>query len=195
MANELQGKRIAFLATHGVEQVELTEPWDALERAGAELELLSLEEGEIQGVKHMDKGDMFPVDKPVSQAEPTDYDGLVLPGGVANPDYLRMDEEAVRFVRTFFEQGKPVGAICHGPWTLVEAGVVQSRTLTSWPSLRTDIRNAGGEWVDAEVHVDAGLVTSRKPDDLPAFTAKLVEEFAEGVHEEQREKTEEAVRT
>ncbi|MBD0291219.1 MAG: type 1 glutamine amidotransferase [Thermoleophilia bacterium] len=195
MANELQGKRIAFLATHGVEQVELTEPWDALERAGAELELLSLEEGEIQGVKHMDKGDTFPVDKPVSQAEPTDYDGLVLPGGVANPDYLRMDEEAVRFVRTFFEQGKPVGAICHGPWTLVEAGVVQSRTLTSWPSLRTDIRNAGGEWVDAEVHVDAGLVTSRKPDDLPAFNAKLVEEFAEGVHEEQREKTEEAVRT
>ena len=195
MANELQGKRIAFLATHGVEQVELTEPWDALERAGAELELLSLEEGEIQGVKHMDKGDMFPVDKPVSQAEPTDYDGLVLPGGVANPDYLRMDEEAVRFVRTFFEQGKPVGAICHGPWTLVEAGVVPSRTLTSWPSLRTDIRNAGGEWVDAEVHVDAGLVTSRKPDDLPAFNAKLLEEFAEGVHEEQREKTEEAVRT
>ena len=193
MANELEGKRIAFLATDGVEQVELTEPWKTLEDAGAEIELVSIEGGEIQGVNHMDKGDTFPGDKTVAEADPTDYDGLVLPGGVANPDFLRMDEGAVGFVRAFFEQGKPVGAICHGPWTLVEAGVVKGRTLTSWPSLQTDIRNAGGTWVDEECRVDAGLVTSRKPDDLPAFSAKLVEEFAEGVHEEQREATEQAV--
>ena len=193
MANEVQGKRIAFLATDGVEQVELTEPWKTLEDAGAEVELVSIEDGEIQGVNHMDKGDTFPVDKTVADADPTDYDGLVLPGGVANPDFLRMDEGAVGFVRAFFEQGKPVGAICHGPWTLVEAGVVKGRTLTSWPSLQTDIRNAGGTWVDEECRVDAGLVTSRKPDDLPAFSAKLVEEFAEGVHEAQREATEQAV--
>jgi protease I len=187
MSNELQGKRTAFLATDGVEQIELTEPWQAVKEAGGEPELLSLEEGEIQGLNHMDKGDTFPVDKVVSEADATDYDGLVLPGGVANPDYLRMSEDAVRFVREFFEQGKPVGAICHGPWTLVEAGVLEGRTVTSWPSLKTDIRNAGGKWIDAECHVDAGLVTSRKPDDLPAFNAKLVEEFAEGVHAEQRE--------
>jgi protease I len=191
MPNELQGKRIAFLATDGVEQVELTEPWQAVQEAGAEPELLSIKEGEIQGVNHMDKGDTFRVDKLVSEADATDYDGLVLPGGVANPDFLRMDEDAVRFVREFFAQGKPVGAICHGPWTLVEAGVVAGRTLTSWPSLRTDIRNAGGEWIDAECHVDAGLVTSRKPDDLPAFNAKIVEELGEGVHEA----TKQAIRT
>jgi protease I len=191
MPNELQGKRIAFLATDGVEQVELTEPWQAVQEAGAEPELLSIKEGEIQGVNHMDKGDTFRVDKLVSEADATDYDGLVLPGGVANPDFLRMDEDAVRFVREFFAQGKPVGAICHGPWTLVEAGVVAGRTLTSWPSLRTDIRNAGGEWIDAGCHVDAGLVTSRKPDDLPAFNAKIVEELGEGVHEA----TKQAIRT
>lgn len=182
MANELQGKRIAFLATDGVEQVELTEPRKALEAAGAQVELVSLQAGEIQGVNHMDKGDKFPVDRVVSEAQASDYDGLVLPGGVANPDCLRVDQDAVRFVRDFVEAGKPVGAICHGPWTLVEAGVVSGRTLTSWPSLQTDIRNAGGTWVDAEVHTDRGLVTSRKPDDIPAFNAKLMEELAEGTH-------------
>jgi protease I len=195
MSNELQGKRIAFLtATEGVEQVELTEPWKALERAGAELELLSTKRGKVQAFNHLDKADTFPVDKVVSEADPIEYDGLVLPGGVANPDQLRLSEDAVRFVRTFFEQGKPVGAICHAPWTLIEAGIVKGRTLTSWPSLRTDIRNAGGEWVDQEVNVDRGLVTSRKPADLPAFSAKLVEEFAEGEHQEQAEATREAVR-
>jgi protease I len=187
MANELKGKRIAFIAADGVEQVELTEPWKAVEQAGGEPELLSIKQGEIQGMNHLDKGDTFAVDALVSDADPTDYDGLVLPGGVANPDFLRMNEDAVRWIRNFFEQGKPVGVICHGPWTLVEADLVRGRTLTSWPSLRTDIRNAGGTWVDEECVVDRGLVTSRKPEDLPAFCAKIVEEFGEGVHEEQRE--------
>jgi protease I len=194
MANALQGKKIAFLATDGVEQIELTEPWKAVEQAGGEPELVSLEKGEIQGVEHMEKGDTFKVDKNVEEADPTDYDGLVLPGGVANPDFLRGNEAAVSFVKHFFEQGKPVGAICHGPWTLVEADVVNGRTLTSWPTLRTDIRNAGGTWVDEQVHVDSGLVTSRKPDDLPAFNAKIVEEFGEGIQAEQRQKTEAATR-
>jgi protease I len=189
MSEELKGKRIAFLAADGVEQVELTEPWKAVEQAGAEPELLSIQEGKIQGFKHLDKAATFKVDKLVSEADPTDYDGLVLPGGVANPDFLRTDENAVRFIKRFFEQGKPVGVICHGPWTLVEAGVVKGRKITSWPSLRTDIRNAGGNWVDEEVVVDAGLVSSRKPDDLPAFCAKIVEEFGEGVHAERVEKT------
>jgi protease I len=189
MANELQGKRIAFLATDGVEQVELMEPWKAVESAGGEPELLSIKPGKIQGFSHLDKGEEFRIDKHVSQADPDEYDGLVLPGGVANPDSLRMDEDAVRFVKSFFETGKPVGVICHGPWTLVEADVVKGRKLTSWPSLETDIRNAGGNWVDEEVVVDAGLVSSRKPDDLPAFCAKIVEEFAEGEHAEQAEKT------
>jgi protease I len=194
MANALQGKKIAFLATDGVEQIELTEPWKAVEQAGGEPELVSLEKGEIQGVEHMEKGDTFKVDKNVEEADPTDYDGLILPGGVANPDFLRGNEAAVSFVKRFFEQGKPVGAICHGPWTLVEADVVNGRTLTSWPTLRTDIRNAGGTWVDEQVHVDSGLVTSRKPDDLPAFNAKIVEEFGEGIQAEQRQKTEAATR-
>ncbi|MBA2363240.1 MAG: type 1 glutamine amidotransferase [Chloroflexia bacterium] len=185
MANELQGKKIAFLATDGVEQVELTEPRKAIEEAGAKVELISLEAGEIQGVNGMDKGDTFPVDRPVSEARADEYDGLVLPGGVANPDFLRVDEGAVDFVRAFFEAGKPVGAICHGPWTLVEAGVLTGRTITSWPSLQTDIRNAGGNWVDQEVVTDRGLVTSRNPGDIPAFSAKLVEEFAEGRHDAQ----------
>src|SRR5215218_2788464 len=177
MTHELQSKRIAVLmANEGVEQVELTEPVEALRRAGADVELLAPETGEIQAFNHLDKGETFPVDRQVSKADPTDYDGLVLPGGVANPDFLRMDEDAVRFVRTFFQQGKPVGAICHGPWTLVEADVVRGRTITSWPSLKTDIQNAGGDWVDEQVHVDAGLVTSRKPDDIPAFNEKLIEE-------------------
>jgi protease I len=184
---DLNGKKIAFLvATEGVEQVELTEPWKAVEAAGARPELISLEQGEVQAFNHLDKGDKFDVDHTVAKADASAYDGLVLPGGVANPDFLRMDEDAVRFARSFFEQGKPVGVICHGPWTLVEAGVLRGRTITSWPSLRTDIENAGGSWVDEEVVVDNGLVSSRRPDDLPAFCAKIVEEFAEGRHEGQR---------
>ena len=189
MADRLEGKRVAFLATDGVEQVELTEPWKAVEQEGGTPELVSLETGEIQGMNHMDKGDAFGVDATVADADPSDYDALVLPGGVANPDFLRQDEDAVRFARSFFEAGKPVGAICHAPWTLVEADVVRGRTLTSWPSLRTDIRNAGGEWVDEEVHVDSGFVTSRKPDDLPAFCAKVVEEICEGRHDAQAQQT------
>ena len=185
MADKLQGKRVAFLATDMVEQVELTEPWKAVEQAGGTPELISLEEGEIQGFNHYDKGDTFRVDKTVEEASASDYDALVLPGGVGNPDTLRGDENAVAFVREFFEQAKPVGAICHGPWMLVEAGVVRGRKVTSWPTLQTDIRNAGGEWVDEEVVVDQGLVTSRKPDDLPAFNDKIVEEFCEGKHAEQ----------
>jgi protease I len=193
MANELQGKKIAFLAADGVEQVELTEPWKAIEEAGGEPELVSIASGEIQAFNHLDHGDTFPVDAEAVQADAADYDALVLPGGVANPDFLRGDENAVGFVRDFFAQGKPVGVICHGPWTIVEAGVVKGRTITSWPTLRTDILNAGGNWVDQEVCVDAGLVSSRKPDDLPAFCAKIVEEFGEGVHAEQAEKTAQAV--
>jgi len=166
LSEELKGKRIAFLmANEGVEQVELTEPLEAVKQAGAEVELLAPEAGEIQAFNHLDKGERFTAEKSVADADPSDYDGLVLPGGVANPDQLRADKDAVEFVRRFVEQDKPVGAICHAPWTLVEAGVVKGRTLTSFPSLQTDIRNAGGTWVDEEVHVDAGLVTSRKPDD------------------------------
>jgi protease I len=194
MGDRLEGKRVAFLATDMVEQVELTEPWNAIVAEGAQPELVSLKEGEVQGFNHYDKADTFEVDRTVEEARPDDYDALVVPGGVGNPDTMRNDENAVQFVRGFFEQGKPVGVICHGPWMLVEAGVVRGRTVTSWPSLRTDIRNAGGEWVDREVVVDQGLVTSRKPDDLPAFNAKIVEEFGEGVHREQAEKAQAAAR-
>ena len=193
MADKLQGKRIAFLATDMVEQVELTEPWKAVTEEGAAPELVSLEEGEIQGFNHYDKTDTFKVDRTVEEAQAEDYDALVIPGGVGNPDTMRTDENAVSFVRRFFDQGKPVGVICHGPWMLVESGVVRGRTVTSWPSLQTDIRNAGGDWVDQEVVVDHGLVTSRKPDDLPAFNAKIVEEVAEGRHEQQAEKAKAAV--
>ncbi|MBV9214478.1 MAG: type 1 glutamine amidotransferase [Actinobacteria bacterium] len=181
---KLDGKKIAFLAADGVEQVELTEPRKAVEDEGAETQLISLESGQIQGFEHLDHGERFDVDRTVKEADPSDYDGLVLPGGVANPDFLRADDDAVAFVRSFVEAGKPVGAICHGPWTLVEAGVVDGMKLTSWPSLKTDIRNAGGNWVDEEVVVDRGLTTSRNPDDIPAFSAKIVEEFCEGRHEE-----------
>lgn len=178
----LSGKRIAFLATDGFEQVELTDPWDRIKGAGATVELVSLKEGKIQGMHHDEKGDQFSVDKTLENALVENYDGLVLPGGVQNPDALRMVPEAVAFVRGFVDQGLPVAAICHGPWTLVEADAVRGRTMTSWPSLRTDITNAGGNWVDEEVHCDQGIVTSRKPDDLPAFCAKAIEEFAEGRH-------------
>jgi protease I len=184
MANELQGKTIAILvANEGIEQVELTEPRAALEQAGATVHLIAPEGGEVQAFNHLDKADTFPVDRPVAEVDAGDYDGLMLPGGVANPDTLRMHEDAVVFVDAFVDAGKPIAAICHAPWTLIQAGAVSGRTLTSWPSLQTDIRNAGGTWVDQEVVVDNGLVTSRAPDDIPAFNAKMIEEFAEGPHE------------
>lgn len=183
MAYPLNGHTIAFLvAQEGVEESELTEPRKAVENAGAKTELLAPESGEIQAFEHLDKSSTFAVDRALADADPDDYDGLVLPGGVANPDQLRLDERAIAFVRAIFAAGKPVGVICHGPWTLVEAGLVRGRTLTSWPSLRTDIRNAGGSWVDEEVVVDQGLVSSRKPDDIPAFNVRLVEELVEGAY-------------
>ncbi|MFP4314319.1 MAG: type 1 glutamine amidotransferase domain-containing protein [Alphaproteobacteria bacterium] len=182
---KLKNKKIAFLATDGFEQVEFTKPWEAISNAGAEVELVSLEDGEIQGFNHDEKADTFKVDKTIGNVSASEYDGIVLPGGVHNPDNLRMNKNAVKFVREFFEQHKPVAAICHGPWTLIEAGVVEGRKMTSWPSLKTDIKNAGGHWVDEEVVVDQGLVTSRKPDDLDAFCNKAIEEFCEGKHERQ----------
>jgi protease I len=189
MANQLEGKRIAFLMDNeGVEQVEYFEPRRAVEDAGAEVEVIAPESGEIQGFEHLDKGETWEADKTTSEARADHYDGVVLPGGVANPDNLRADKDAVRFLREFFAAGKPVGAICHAPWMLVEADVADGREVTSNPKIQTDIRNAGGNWVDEEVVVDSGLVTSRRPDDIPAFNAKIVEEFAEGIHEEQREK-------
>jgi protease I len=187
MAGKLEGKKIAILFAEGVEQVELVQPLEAARDAGAEVDLVSLEAGPVQAFNHLDKGDTFDADLAVADADASDYDGLVLPGGVANPDFLRTDQDAVRFARAFFDQAKPVAVICHGPWTLVEADVLKGRTITSWPSLRTDITNAGGRWVDEEVVVDNGLVSSRNPDDLPAFCDKLVEEFCEGKHEAQRE--------
>ena len=190
MSERIDGKRVAFLvANEGVEQVELTAPWEAVEEAGGEPVLIAPRPGGIQAFNHADKADTFDVDRTMNEVSAGEYDGLVLPGGVRNPDRLRTDKDAVAFTRAFFQAGKPVGAICHAPWTLIEAGVVDGRTLTSYPSLQTDIRNAGGTWVDEEVHVDSGLVTSRKPDDIPAFNAKIIEEFAEGVHAEQAEKT------
>jgi protease I len=184
MSDELSGKKIAFLvAQEGVEQVELSEPWKAVEQAGGEPVLIAPESGEVQAFEHLDKSKTYSVDETLEDANPDDYDGVVLPGGVANPDQLRTESSAIEFLQKFFADGKPVGVICHGPWTLVEADLVRGRTITSWPSLQTDIRNAGGNWVDEEVVVDEGLVSSRNPDDLPAFCAKIVEEFAEGKHD------------
>jgi deglycase len=175
---DLSNKKVAFLATDMVEQVELTEPWKAVEEAGGQTELVSLEEGRIQGFNQYDKADTFQVDRTVDDVSVGEYDALVLPGGVGNPDTLRSNEDAVAFVRDFVESGKPVGVICHGPWTLVEADVVRGRTLTSWPSVKTDITNAGGTWVDEEVVTDGNVTSSRKPDDLPAFCRTIVEQFA-----------------
>jgi protease I len=177
---DLTGKTIAFLvASEGLEQIELTEPWQTVDKAGGTPRLLSVESGEVQAFHHLDKGDTFPVDAVVADADPSSYDGLVLPGGVANPDALRMDDDAVSFVRAFVESERPVAAICHAPWILAEADVVRGRRMTSWPSLQTDLRNAGADWVDEEVVVDGNLVTSRKPDDLPAFNEALVRLFAD----------------
>jgi protease I len=182
MADQLNGKKVAILATDGSEQSELAEPKKALEAAGAQTHIVSLQEGSIKGWKDNNWSDSFPVDALVTDVSASDYDALVLPGGVINPDKLRVDEDAVAFVRAFFDQGKPVGAICHGPWTLINAGVVEGRNLTSYKSIKEDLVNAGAHWFDEEVVTDQGLVTSRQPDDLPAFNAKLVEEIAEGIH-------------
>jgi len=189
---KLKGKKVAIIAADMVEQVELVEPRKALDEAGAETHLISMKPGEIQAFNHFDPADKHKVDKAIEEVDASDYDALMIPGGVGNPDQLRGDENIVSFVRDFFKAGKPVAAICHGPWVLVEAGVLRDRKVTSWPTLQTDIRNAGGNWVDKEVVVDHGLVTSRKPDDIPAFNDKMIEEFCEGKHAEQREKTEAA---
>lgn len=186
-ADRLNGKRVAILATDGVEEVELTEPRKALDDAGARTQLVSPKPDKIRAWQSGQWGDELEVDLPLAQARADDFDALLLPGGVMNPDRLRQDATAVQFVKSFFERGKPVAAICHGPWMLVEANVVRGRTVTSWPSLRTDLRNAGADWVDREVVTDEGLVTSRKPDDIPAFNRKMIEEFAEGVHDGQRQ--------
>jgi protease I len=180
MEKKLNGKRVAILAADGFEQVELTGPKQALEKAGAQALIVSPVEGQIEGWHHYDAGDKFDVDVPLAEADAQNFDALLLPGGVANPDQLRMIPEAVEFVKAFFDAGKPVAAICHGPWTLIEAGAVEGRKITSWPSIKTDLVNAGAEWVDSQVVVDNGLVTSRKPDDIPAFNEKMIEEFAKG---------------
>jgi protease I len=182
MSNELSGKKVAILVDKGFEQVELTEPRKALEEAGAGTDLISPQQKQVRAAKFDDPGDMFDVDVPLKEADPDDYDALLLPGGVANPDKLRINPDAVEFVKSFVDAGKPIASICHGPWTLIETGMVKGRTVTSWPSLRTDLRNAGAEWVDREVVTDRGLVTSRWPDDIPAFNRKMIEEFAEGEH-------------
>ncbi len=189
MPGKLDGRRVAFLFTEGAEQAEVTGPLKAVKEAGAEVDIVSLEKGEVEMWQHFDKGDKIRAEKAVSEVSASDYDALVLPGGVANPDQLRADKDAVRFVREFFEAHKPVGAICHGPWLLAEAGVLKGRTGTSFPCIRTDLRNAGAEVVDEQVVVDSGLVTSRNPDDIPAFNEKIVEEFCEGRHEKLAEAT------
>ncbi len=185
MAERLSGKRIAALVDNGFEQVELVEPKKAFERDGATVDIVSPQDDVVKGWQHTEWGDTFDVDRPLDEARADDYDALFLPGGVMNPDHLRMNSRAVEFVRSFVTAGKPIAAICHGPWTLIEAGAARGRRMTSWPSLKTDLRNAGADWVDETVVVDRGLVTSRKPDDIPAFSAKAIEEFAEGKHAQQ----------
>ena len=187
MARKLEGKKVAILVTDGFEQVEMTKPRQALDEAGAETKIVSLKSGQIQGMHHADKGDKFAVDLTVDQALPEEFDALVIPGGLMNPDSLRANEDALAFTRHFFEAGKPAAVICHGPWVLIDAGVVGGRTLTSWPNIKTDVKNAGGKWVNEEVVVDNGLVTSRKPDDIPAFNRKMIEEFCEGKHDARKE--------
>jgi protease I len=184
---QLDGKKVAILVADGFEQVEMTKPRAALDEAGAETKIVSVKSGQIQGMNHADKGDKFDVDLTLEEARPEEFDALMIPGGLLNPDTLRSTPEALEFTRHFFNEGKPVAAICHGPWVLVDAGVVRGRKLTSWPAIKTDVKNAGGNWVDEEVVVDNGLVTSRKPDDIPAFNRKMIEEIAEGRHARQRE--------
>ena len=188
MPGKLQGKTIAILATDGFEQAELLEPHKALKAAGATVEIISLKLDEIQGFEHLDSGQKVPVDKTLDTVQASSYDGLVLPGGANNPDALRIEPAVQRFVRAFFDAGKPVGAICHAPWILIDAGVASGRRMTSYKTIRQDLRNAGAEVVDEAVVVDKGLITSRDPNDLPAFNAKLIEEFAEGKHDEQAQK-------
>jgi protease I len=183
MARKLDGKKVAILVTDGFEQVEMTKPREALDEAGAETKIVSLKPGKIQGMHHADKGDKFDVDLTLDEARPEEFDALLIPGGLMNPDALRSNDDALEFTRHFFREGKPVAAICHGPWVLIDAGVVRGRTLTSWPAIKNDVKNAGGKWVNEEVVVDNGLVTSRKPDDIPAFNKKMIEEFCEGRRE------------
>ena len=183
MARKLDGKKVAILVTDGFEQVELTKPREALDQAGAETKIVSLKSGKIQGMNHADKGDKFDVDLTLDEARPEEFDALMIPGGLMNPDALRSNDDALEFTRHFFREGKPVAAICHAPWVLIDAGVVRGRTLTSWPAIKNDVKNAGGKWVNEEFVVDNGLVTSRKPDDIPAFNKKMIEEFCEGRHE------------
>jgi protease I len=182
MANKLNGKKVAILVADGFEQVEMTKPRQALEDAGAETKIVSLKSGKIQGMNHMEKGDKFEVDLTLDDARPEEFDALMIPGGLFNPDAVRSNEEALEFARHFFSEGKPVAAICHGPQVLISADVVRGRTMTSWPAIKVDMRNAGAHWVDEEVVVDNGLVSSRKPDDIPAFNKKMIEEFCEGRH-------------
>jgi protease I len=183
MARKLDGKKVAILVTDGFEQVEMTKPRQALDEVGAETKIVSLKPGKIQGMHHADKSDKFDVDLTLNEARPEEFDALLIPGGLMNPDALRSNDDALEFTRHFFREGKPVAAICHGPWVLIDAGVVRGRTLTSWPAIKNDVKNAGGKWVNEEVVVDNGLVTSRKPDDIPAFNKKMIEEFCEGRHE------------
>src|SRR6266700_3598726 len=183
MARKLDGKKVAILVADGFEQVEMTKPREALDEAGAETKIVSLKSGKIQGMHHADNGDKFDVDLTLGEARPEEFDALMIPGGLMNPDDLRSNDHALEFTRHFFREGKPLAAICHGPWILIDADVVRGRVLTSWPAIRTDVKNAGGKWVNEEVVVDNGLVTSRKPDDIPAFNQKMIEEFCEGRHE------------
>jgi len=195
MAQKLEGKKVAILVADGFEQVEMTKPRDALRDAGAQTKIVSIKSGQIQGMHHADKGDKFDVDLTLDDARPEEFDAIMIPGGLMNPDQLRGTPAALEFVRHFFEEGKPVAVICHGPWVLIDAGLVRGRTLTSWPNIQTDIKNAGGKWVNQEVVVDNGLVTSRKPDDIPAFNQKMIEEFCEGKHAPRRAMAEATLET